>query len=339
MLFRRKDTIFAAIMIVSASYRTDIPAFYGDWFVERLRRGYCRVANPYGGPPSTVSLDPSDVDGFVFWTRNAAPFVPALGEVEALAIPSVFQFTIAGYPRAIDTSVIDPENAVSQLRSLAERLGPRSTVWRYDPIVLSSVTGEAWHRANFRFLASRLAGATDEVVVSFMAPYRKTRRNLDAAARRAGFEWFDPDDDRKRNLLAEIGEIAEQHGMRLTLCTQPELETEGIRAARCIDAERLSDVAGHGVKARTKGNRPGCLCSESRDIGAYDTCPHGCAYCYAVSSPQAAKRSYRLHDRHADSLSPARQAAAQAVVSTRRSSGSPLATPTMAARSSRPLRT
>lgn len=331
--------MFAAIMIVSASYRTDIPAFYGDWFVERLRRGFCRVANPYGGRPSTVSLHPADVDGFVFWTRNAAPFAAALREVEALTIPSVFQFTIVGYPRAIDASVIDPENAVSQVRWMAERLGPRATVWRYDPIVLSSITGEAWHRANFRSLASRLAGATDEVVVSFMAPYRKTRRNLDSAAARAGFEWLDPDDDRKRNLLGEIAEIAEQHGMRLTLCTQPELEAEGPPAARCIDAERLSDVAGYPVGARTKGNRPGCLCSESRDIGAYDTCPHGCAYCYAVRNPQAAKRSYRHHDHHADSLAPAGKPADQAVVSTRRSSGSPLATPTIAARSSRPLRT
>lgn len=293
-------------MIISASYRTDIPAFYGDWFLRRLLEGRCRVANPYGGRPSEISLERADVDGFVFWTRNAAPFSSALREVEARAFPFTFQFTTVGYPRAIDASVIDPTKAICQIRALAERFGPRAVVWRYDPIVMSSITDAAWHRNNFRSLTCALASATDEVVVSFVAPYRKTRRNLDTAASRAGFEWLDPDEDCKRTLLADLAGIAGAHGIRLTLCTQPALETTDSGGARCIDAERLSDVAGHPIAARTRGNRSGCLCGESRDIGAYDTCPHGCAYCYAVRSPAAAKRLHRAHDPASPFLLPRR---------------------------------
>ncbi|MDX1575308.1 MAG: DUF1848 family protein, partial [Kiloniellales bacterium] len=102
--------------------------------------------------------------------------------------------------------------------------------------------------------------------------------------------------DEKVDLLRDLAAIAADQGIRPTLCTQPELAASGIAPARCIDAARLADLAGRPIEARTKGNRPGCLCAESRDIGAYDTCPHGCVYCYAVRRPETAKHRYRAHD-------------------------------------------
>lgn len=284
-------------MIVSASYRTDIPAFYGRWFLNRLTAGYARVANPYGGPSGRVDLSPGAVDGFVFWTRNLGPFTAALDAVEARGTPFVAQVTATAYPRALERSVIAWEDAVAQMRSLRDRHGPRAVVWRYDPVVLTSLTPPSWHRDSFRRLAAALRGVTDEVTVSFVQPYRKTARNLAAAAHAAGFAWHQPDAEEKRALLAELAGIAAEHGMALTLCTQPDLaDTPGTAAARCVDAERLSDVAGRLVAARRKGNRPGCLCAESRDIGAYDTCPHGCVYCYAVSGRAAARQRFQAHD-------------------------------------------
>lgn len=281
-------------MIVSASYRTDIPAFYADWFRARLAAGRCRVANPYGGPPATVRLDTAD--GFVFWTRNAAPFMAALDDVAARGIPFVVQFTITGYPRAIDAATVQPDRAVAQVRALAGRFGPRAVVWRYDPIVATTLTPTAWHVDNFGRLAAALAGATDEAAVSFAQPYRKTRRNLGAAAARGGFGVDDAPDAAKRDLLSALVPIAVAHGMALTVCTQPELVVQGAAPARCIDAARLSAVAGRPIAARQKGNRPGCACHESRDIGAYDTCPHGCAYCYAVQSRDKAQAALKAHD-------------------------------------------
>ncbi|MSP88792.1 MAG: DUF1848 domain-containing protein [Alphaproteobacteria bacterium] len=286
-------------MIVSASYRTDIPAFYGRWFMNRLSAGSCRVVNPYGGPVSEVDLRPGAVDGFVFWTRNAGPFMAALDEIELRGFPFLVQYTVTGYPRALDASTIAAEAAIAQMTTLAGRFGPRAVVWRYDPIMVSSATPPDWHIENFAGLARALQGATDEVVMSFAQIYRKTRRNLDAAASRHGFTWLDPHEGEKRTLLAQLAAIAADHGMTATLCTQPYLLGSGLTPARCVDAARISDVAGHAIAAPEKGNRPGCLCSQSRDIGAYDTCPHGCAYCYAVRSPALARRKFKRHDEYA----------------------------------------
>lgn len=288
-------------MIVSASYRTDIPAFYADWLMARLAAGFAVVRSPYGGKPTTVSLRPESVDGFVFWTRNAAPMGRHWPRVRALA-PFYVQFTLTGYPRTLEAGTLAPVAALRQIKTLARRFGSRAVVWRYDPIVLSSATPTEWHEATFGRLARSLAGVVDEVVVSFVQPYRKTVRNLDATARRHGFAWRDPDDGEKRALVARLVPLAHDQGMRLTLCTQPHLVVPGADEARCIDAARLSDIAGRPIVARAKGNRPGCRCAESRDIGAYDTCAQGCAYCYAVADRRRAILRLKRHEVAAPTL-------------------------------------
>lgn len=287
-------------MIISASYRTDIPAFYGSWFENRFRAGFARVTNPYGGPASTVPLR-QGTDGFVFWTRNAAPFRPALRLVRAAGLPFVVQYTITGYPRALERSVVETERALADIRALAGEFGPRAVVWRYDPAVFSNLTPAEFHRATFARLADALAGAVDEVVISFAQIYRKTTRNMDAAARADGFTWTDPDDAAKRALAADLTGLAAARRMRLSVCSQAAYTVPGSGAAACIDARRLEDVAAgwgcpRAIVATVKGNRPDCRCHESRDIGAYDTCPHGCAYCYAVGSRPRAKRRFAEHD-------------------------------------------
>jgi Domain of unknown function (DUF1848) len=288
-------------VIVSASYRTDIPAFYAAWFLARLRAGYCRVVNPYGGGTYEVSLAPGEVDGFVFWTRNMRPLMAELDAVRRVA-PFVVQFTLTGYPRALENSVIAPEDAIAQLRDLRNRWGPRVAVWRYDPVVFAAGLDAEAHVANFAALARALAGTVDEVALSVVHPYRKTRRNLDRAAGRHGFAWHDPPPEEKHELLRRLAEIAAEHGIAPTLCSQPDLLVPGLGEARCIDAERLADMAQRPVAARESGNRPGCRCALSRDIGAYDTCPHGCVYCYAVADRDRAVRNFRAHDPAADCL-------------------------------------
>jgi hypothetical protein len=282
-------------MIVSASYRTDIPAFYSTWFLRRLAEGSCRVRNPYGGADYEVSLRKGEVDGFVLWTRNMVPLAPHLTVVRRRA-PFIVQYTLTGYPRALEKSVIDAPRAITQIVDLARSWGKRAVVWRYDPIVVTTLTPPAWHEANFQRLAAALAGRTDEVVVSFASLYRKTLRNLAVAARRQDFAWSDPEPTEKRTLLSRLGAIAHAKGMRLTICSQPELVGSEFGEARCIDADRLADVAQKAVTAREKGNRPGCRCALSRDIGAYDSCPHGCVYCYAVVNRERAVGRHREHD-------------------------------------------
>ncbi len=282
-------------MIISASYRTDIPAFYGSWFEYRFRAGWAMVANPYGGRPSRVPLR-EGVDGYVFWTRNIEPFLPALALVRDGDLPFIVHYTVTNYPRQLEASVIPADRSLGLIRRLAGDYGGRAAVWRYDPIVITELTPPGWHLDNFTGLAAGLAGAVDEVVVSFAQIYRKTARNLAAAAKSHHFAWRDPSLEEKGRLLARLATIARAHGMRLTLCTQPDLVTGNIEAARCIDPARLSDLAGRVLASRLKGNRPGCFCAESRDIGDYDSCPHGCAYCYAVNSRRLAKQRFRNHD-------------------------------------------
>ncbi|MBU1670859.1 MAG: DUF1848 domain-containing protein [Actinobacteria bacterium] len=299
-------------MIVSASYRTDIPAYYGEWFINRLAAGYCMVANPYGGRPYRVPLRREEgVEAFVFWTRDPEPFIDCLRVVaREHGFPFVVQYTIIPYPEALDREVTDPERAAACVHLLRDEYGPRAMVWRYDPIVFSSLTPPEWHLERFETLASSLEGATDEVVVSFAQVYRKTERNLDAAAREHGFTWEDPPDDAKRRFLLELSSTASGHGMRLSICAQPRLLAQGVEPASCINPGRLGDVARHlgiepaTVRARRKPHREDCGCWESRDIGAYHTCPHGCTYCYAVNDRERAAHRFAAHDPEGEFLLP-----------------------------------
>ncbi len=291
-------------MIVSASCRTDIPAFYSEWFFRRLQAGFCTVRNPYSGQSYRVDLRREQVDGFVFWTRNFGPILRRLDELTAFGRPFSVQYTVTGYPRAIESAVIEPQRAIDQIGELAARVHPACPVWRYDPILFTSLTPPEVHLENFRDLAARMKGATDEVVISFAQMYAKTRRNLDAAAGRNGFQWIDPEPAQKLALAAQLTRIAREFGLQLTLCSQPEFAGDGALEARCVDARRLERMGGFRIAAAEKGTRPGCACHESRDIGDYDTCPHGCVYCYAVRHRRAALARYRSHDPAAESLLP-----------------------------------
>ncbi|MBT3884975.1 MAG: DUF1848 domain-containing protein [Rhodospirillaceae bacterium] len=289
-------------MIISASYKTDVPAFYGNWFLRRIKAGSVNVANPYGGPVRRVSLIPDAVDGFVFWTRNAAPFGSALEHINGAGYPFVLHYTITGYPRELDLATPPAEAAIADFLALSRLWGARRLIWRYDPVLISSMTPKSWHLANFQALAKVLSGATDEVVLSFTHIYRKTRGNLKRAAEAGNFTWDDPIDAEKQALLVELATIANDHGMTASLCGQPDFLGNRLTEARCIDAMRLSEFAGHEISAGKRSHRKGCACAASIDIGGYDTCPHGCVYCYGVQSREKAKDALAGHDATAEIL-------------------------------------
>ena len=178
----------------------------------------------------------------------------------------------------------------------AREYSPLCPVWRYDPMLCSSLTTEQFHLEQFQRLAAELEGATDEVVISFAQIYEKTRRNMVAAAAKHGFAWNDPADAVKLELGASLARLAAGHGMVASVCSQRAYVAEGLGEASCISAARLSLVAGREIAADRRGNRPDCACDASRDIGDYDTCPHGCVYCYAVRDRPAAQDRYGQHD-------------------------------------------
>lgn len=289
-------------MIISASYKTDIPAFYGKWFLNRLKAGYCKMVNPYNKQVYRVSLRRENVDGFIFWTKNLGPFMNALEIVHQRSYPFMVQYAITAYSRELEFSVVDARNSVEHMKLLANTYGPRVNVWRYDPILFTSITPLEFHRQNFERLANALEGTTDQVVISFAQIYKKTLKNLNLAAQKFGFTWEDPSYEVKLDLVTDLVKVANSHGMKLSICSQRRLLVPGVEPARCVDARRLSDIAGYLIKANLKGNRPDCGCYQSKDIGEYDTCPHGCVYCYAVSDRTRAMKRHKEHDPNSEFL-------------------------------------
>jgi len=282
-------------MIISVSYKTDIPTFYGEWFVRRLQAGYCKMLNPYNRQVIRVSLAREDVDGFVFWTKNVGPFLKHLGEVQSRGYPFIIQHTINGYPRELEKAVVNADRSVEHLKRIADTFSAAVCVWRYDTIIISSLTPVEFHLRRFEQLAKALEGVTDEVVISFVHLYAKTLRNMQDAAEEHGFTWTDPSLEEKRDLASKLVEIARGHKMQLTICSQREYLVEGAGDARCVDAVRLERVGGQKIRASLRGNRKECGCFASRDIGEYDTCPHGCVYCYAVRNHELAQRRFKQH--------------------------------------------
>jgi hypothetical protein len=310
-------------MIVSASRRTDVPAFYADWLMGRIEAGYCLARNPFDARKSRrVSLDPGDVDFMVLWTRDPRPLAPRLREIEGRGIRFYVQMTLAAYPGAVEPGALAEGEAIDALRDIADRLGPARTVWRYDPILLAEGIDASFHLRAFDRLSRALEGSSSRVALSVIDEYAATRSRLAAAGfPGASFEIAD-----YLPLLSELAAMARSRGMVPLSCAEPaDLRGRGIEAGACVDAALAASLwpelaagcprgptaaaaataiteataataregeldfgdeqapAAHptGRPRKDPGQRAACLCAKSVDIGAYGTCPRGCAYCYA----------------------------------------------------------
>ncbi|MFQ5956721.1 MAG: DUF1848 domain-containing protein [Candidatus Brocadiales bacterium] len=283
--------------IISVSRRTDIPAFYADWFIRRVREGYVRYLNPFGGQEYEVSLLPEDVHAFVFWSKNYGPLIKYLPELEERGYDFYFHFTVTGLPKIFENLVTPIDDAVVSFRLLAERYGPRRVLWRFDPIVISNVTGPDYYAKRFEEIATRLHGATERCYISFVCLYAKVRRNLESLANTDSIICRDPSEADKTSLVKELQEIAGRYGITLYSCCDEALAADGVRQAQCVDGELLYELFPHKPKqTKINSTRKGCQCVISKDIGAYDSCPHGCVYCYANINKQLAYERFGLHD-------------------------------------------
>lgn len=279
------------------SRRTDIPAFYSEWFMNRMREGLAEYKNPFGGRVHRVSLKPDDVACIVFWSRDYRPLLPHIGDLERKGFAFVFHFTITGLPGVLDRDGPPAGEAMRTFRELARRFGPERVFWRYDPIVFSDQTDKLYHVRRFRELASGLQGATHRCYFSFLDFYKKVTRNLEKAHRKAGIRCFDGSDEEKRELASELAKVASDHGIAMQACCEDGVVGGSIKKGHCVDAPLIGDLfPGKETTERAKPTRPGCGCYGSRDIGAYDTCAHGCVYCYANANKAAAQRNLERHD-------------------------------------------
>ncbi len=273
--------------------------------MNRIREGYVRWVNPFSRLVHTISLRPEDVIAFVLWSKNYAPLLPHLDELDKRGYRMLFHFTINGLPEAFEPRVPDAEEMVECASTLSRRYTPDAVLWRYDPVLVSSITDRRYHLSRFRELCAALEGTVRRCYFSFVVFHSRVRRNASTLRAETGIELHDSPIDDRIEIANTLADIAFEHGIEMLSCCGDYLVGGRIKKAHCTDAELLfrlyPDRTRRLVEAPT---REGCGCCECTDIGAYDTCAHGCVYCYANSRPKSALRHYDRHDPGADMLRP-----------------------------------
>ena len=276
-------------MIINTGQRTDIPAFYSEWFANRLKEGFVCVRNPYDpGQVSRYRLDPTVVDVIGFCTKNPEPMFPHMDLLEDYG--QYWFVTITPYGRDVEPNVPDKHHLLDVFRRLSGQVGIDAVGWRYDPVFLSDRYPADYHVRAFDQIASALDGYTKTAVISFIDLYPKVRRNFPEAR--------EVDREHRLALGREFIRIASSHGMTVRPCAEGnELAAYGADCGGCMTVRDYEKAIGKRLKApKRKGARAECACYLSCDVGAYDTCRHLCRYCYANAEPERVLAQSRLHD-------------------------------------------
>ena len=265
-------------MIISASRRTDIPAFYSDWFLKRVQEGFLFVRNPmFRHSVSRISLSPSVADCIVFWTKNPVPMLRMLPAFRDYMF--YFQFSVTGYGKDIEAHIPDKKGVIlPAFMELSKQLGKERVIWRYDPIMFNNRYTPEYHLHAFGKIAGMLQGYTDTCVISFIDMYKELRRSM------LDVRPEEKDDAFLLDFSSKLARIAGENGIAVYSCAEKiDLSPAGVRHGACIDKERIEDLLGATLfpLGKDSAQRPECLCATSIDIGTYNTCRNGCRYCYA----------------------------------------------------------
>lgn len=286
-------------MIISASRRTDIPAFYSEWLINRLKAGFTYVRNPHNpNRISCVSLSPEVVDCIVFWTKNPRPMLRNLEILDEMGYPYYFQFTITPYDHRIENGLPGKTEIMETFKELSNRIGKERVIWRYDPIILSETFPMSYHLDAFSSMCDILGGYTNKCIFSFIDLYTKVQESV------KGMIDHEVTSLDKKRIAQAFLKIAERHSLILETCAEAiDLSPYGIFPASCIDADTIQNSIGYPIQGKKDANqRPACGCIESIDIGAYDCCSHGCVYCYATSNHHRVRSHCKQHDPHSPLL-------------------------------------
>jgi len=265
--------------------------------MNRIRAGYCTTINPFNRKQvAYVSLKPEDVDVIVFWTKNPEPLIKHLEELDDRGFRYYFQYTLTGYPQALEPQVPELKKGISTFKKLADRIGPEKVIWRYDPIVISNITDTNYHKKQIDHIARELEGFTHRLVISIVDEYRKTKINFDQQERRSINIERQISEDQVRDIIEFAVDRTKRSKMEAFSCAEIlNLKPFGLMPGKCIDDHYIKRVFGIDVTSeKDKSQRSECGCVHSKDIGAYDTCLHGCLYCYA-GTLSAAKKNQTNH--------------------------------------------
>lgn len=281
-------------MILSVSRRTDIPAFYSEWFMNRINEGYAYVRNPFNmNQISNVSIKPDIVDCIVFWTKNAKPLMPYLKELDSKGYKYYFQFTINPYGKDLEKNIENKEKIVETFKKLSVQIGAEKVIWRYDPIIVTDKHLTEYHFNEFLKLCNILKGFTHKVVISYMDDYRKVSKNM------KGFNIKELSEQDMYEIAKGFSDIAKANGLIIESCAEEiDLSSIGIEHGKCIDGDLIEKITGYKIinKDKRDDNRKDCGCMKCIDIGQYDSCTHNCLYCYANVNKDLASRNRKSHN-------------------------------------------
>ena len=300
-------------MIINTGLRTDIPAFFSDWFLNRIKDGYVLVRNPYNHQQVTkYLLNPDVVDLIVFCTKNPAPLVDKLKESDILKSFRQYWFvTLTPYGTEIEPNVPDKQIVIEDIKLLSAKLGSANVCWRYDPVFLSKKYDITFHIEAFNNFAGQLSGYSDTCVISFIDLYKKVQKNFRNIAE-VPFE-------EQKILCTEFAKIGRRYGFTIKTCGESPLLAEfGVDVSGCMTKEVFEKAAGYKLDVpKIKPNRKECACMLTADIGEYNTCSHFCRYCYANYSRYSVFQNVKLHDENSpflignkessDAVTPAKQ--------------------------------
>lgn len=303
------DNVLSPV-IISASRETDLPCFFSDWFVERLKEGWCAWKNTYSGTIHKVSFDKTRM--IVFWSKNPRPLLRRLDEIEALGFRQYyFQFTLNDYQREGLEPIVAPlDERIATFQELSGRIGKERVIWRFDPLLLTDNITINMLLERIGNIGRKLKGYTEKLVFSFIdiASYRKVQKNL------AGLGCREFSEVEQLQFAQGLAQLNKELGLELATCAEiADLSAYGIKHNKCIDDDlmmrlfhgdaELMDYIGaeydlfsgwHIKKSKKdKGQRKACGCIVSKDIGAYNTCPHLCRYCYANFSNEVVLKNYK----------------------------------------------
>ncbi len=313
-----------APVIISASRATDIPAFYADWFMHRLKIGYIKWTNPFNNAPLHVSFRNARV--FVFWSKNPKPMLKHLDYLKEQNLNYYFQYTLNDYDKTIEKNVPPLQSRIETFIELSEKIGKEKVVWRFDPLLLTKEIGTEELLRKIENIGNQLKNHTQKFGFSFadISAYRKVQTNMD----KAQIPYIEFDTPSMETLAAGIQQLNKAWNFDVGTCSEKiDLEKFGITHNKCVDDDLmiklfakdkiLMDFLGYKPPTlqtslfsqnidnepdkpnlKDKGQRELCGCIMSKDIGQYNTCPHLCEYCYANTSKETAMQNFKLHSQN-----------------------------------------
>ncbi len=287
-------------MIISASRRTDIPAYYSDWFFNRVRDGFALVRNPMNiHQISKIKLTPDVVDGIVFWTKNPIPMIDRLSELKEYMY--YFQFTITPYGQDVEPNLPSKNDKIlTAFKRLSDMVGANRVIWRYDPIMISNRYPVDYHIRAFEKIAEELHNYTQKVIISFIdEDYRGVKSNV------RELNLLDFPILTQTELSSYFAQISHSYGLSIDTCAEKiDLQNFGIGHARCIDDRLFENLLNcHLSIDKDKTQRLECGCASSIDIGMYNTCRNGCRYCYANYAQKTVMENFARHSPHSPLIS------------------------------------